>query len=237
LQHNGEVRQAVFHPDGTRILTASYDKTARLWHADDGKELQRFSTFYLLDSKVVSAMFPQASPHDIATHWPHILASLIDANLVEKKLILLALAIIRAEVGNFTPSVEHANQANTSRDGHPFDRYDYRLGNRGRPDGENFRGRGFILMTGRANYLRMSKEIGLGAILLRAPELASRPSIAARVLAGFMKSREKRLIDALSNDDIPAVWRSIVGGHRVPEAFIEAYQKGVTMMQAQAAAC
>jgi WD40 repeat protein len=32
--HLGEVRRAVFAPDGSRILTASVDGTARLWNVE-----------------------------------------------------------------------------------------------------------------------------------------------------------------------------------------------------------
>ncbi|NJO14360.1 MAG: TIR domain-containing protein [Thioploca sp.] len=38
--HQGSVNQAVFSPDGTLILTASDDKTARLWQTESGKLLQ-----------------------------------------------------------------------------------------------------------------------------------------------------------------------------------------------------
>jgi WD40 repeat protein len=37
--HTGAVNSAVFSPDGTRIVTASSDKTARVWDAQDGRLL------------------------------------------------------------------------------------------------------------------------------------------------------------------------------------------------------
>ena len=36
LNHDGEIVDSLFSPDGERILTASYDHTARLWDAADG---------------------------------------------------------------------------------------------------------------------------------------------------------------------------------------------------------
>jgi len=39
LKHNGDVVSAQFSPDGKRIVTASKDKTARVWNAQSGKAL------------------------------------------------------------------------------------------------------------------------------------------------------------------------------------------------------
>ncbi len=41
LKENGRISAVAFNPDGTRIVTASDDKTARVWDAATGKELAR----------------------------------------------------------------------------------------------------------------------------------------------------------------------------------------------------
>ena len=37
MRHEGSVVAASFSPDGRRIVTASDDKTARVWDAESGK--------------------------------------------------------------------------------------------------------------------------------------------------------------------------------------------------------
>ena len=37
--HDNEVTSAAFSPDGSRIVTASWDKTARIWDAGSAKEI------------------------------------------------------------------------------------------------------------------------------------------------------------------------------------------------------
>jgi WD40 repeat protein/serine/threonine protein kinase len=37
--HSAELRSAAFSPDGTRIVTASHDKSARIWDRDSGREM------------------------------------------------------------------------------------------------------------------------------------------------------------------------------------------------------
>jgi WD40 repeat protein len=63
LQHSDYVREAHFSPDGKRIVTASFDKTAKLWDATSGKaiatmkhETKVFSARFNVDgSRIVSA--------------------------------------------------------------------------------------------------------------------------------------------------------------------------------------
>src|SRR6516162_850786 len=53
LEHQDEVNHATFSPDGTRILTASSDKTAKLWEAVSGKLLVSFND----QDEVLQAVF------------------------------------------------------------------------------------------------------------------------------------------------------------------------------------
>lgn len=39
--HEGPIVSAAFSPDGKKLVTSSYDKTARIWEVDSGKELQK----------------------------------------------------------------------------------------------------------------------------------------------------------------------------------------------------
>jgi putative chitinase len=62
------------------------------------------------------------------------------------------------------------------------------LGNTTAGDGWRYRGRGYVQITGRANYARMTRVLGLGteADLVEDPEQALRPLIAYRIMAAGM---------------------------------------------------
>jgi peptidoglycan L-alanyl-D-glutamate endopeptidase CwlK len=147
-------------------------------------------------------------------------------------MVLVALATIRAETESFEPVAEAPSRFNTSPNGHPFDLYDKRrdLGNRGKPDGERFRGRSYVQLTGRANYERYGRLLGVD--LVQAPELASVPDIAGKLLAVFLKDKERVIKEALLEDDLRAARRAVNGGSHGLDRFSDAYRRGLALIPA-----
>jgi peptidoglycan L-alanyl-D-glutamate endopeptidase CwlK len=178
--------------------------------------------------EAVAQMFPLTPVANIRAHLPAVLNALVPAELATKQMVLMALATIRAETESFEPVSEGVSRFNTSPGGHPFDMYDHRtaLGNLGPPDGERFRGRGFVQLTGRANYQEHGRAIGLGDQLFANPELANDPEIAARLLASFLQRREKPILAALLTDDLPAARKLVNGGAAGLARFTDAYRRG-----------
>src|SRR5215475_10087231 len=125
-----------------------------------------------LTLSLVCRMFPHTPGENIRTHLPFVCDALVEYDLVDKPMVLMALATIRAETESFVPISEGQSRFNTSPDGHPFDLYDNRkdLGNRGAPDGNSFKGRGFVQLTGRANYTTFSVQLGMGTDLVDHPD-------------------------------------------------------------------
>lgn len=90
--------------------------------------------------------------------------------------------------------------------------YASRLGNGGEAsgDGWRYRGRGFIQLTGRANYAEFSQKVFGDDRLVRAPDLALKPDIAMRIAAAYWIS--KGLNALAEKDDIEGITRRINGG-------------------------
>jgi peptidoglycan L-alanyl-D-glutamate endopeptidase CwlK len=177
-------------------------------------------------------MCPSAPIGNIKTHLPAVLAALAQRRLGDVQMVLMAISTIRTETSGFEPISEFKSRFNTSPNGHPFDLYDNRrdLGNRGAPDGSSFKGRGFVQLTGRANYQKFSAQLGLGNRLVENPDLANDGKIAADLLALFLKDKEARIRDALRNDDLGAARRAVNGGTHGLTAFSEAYRIGAALL-------
>ena len=177
---------------------------------------------------LVSEMFPATPIGNIKANLPPVLTALNDSNLSDKPMVLMALATIRAETESFLPVAEGQSRYNTSPGGHPFDLYDQRkdLGNVGPPDGASFRGRGFVQLTGRANYARYGAAIGLGEQLLQDPERAADPLIAAQLLAAFLSAQELAIKRALLQGDLKTARRLVNGGSNGLDRFTDAYTIG-----------
>ncbi len=185
---------------------------------------------------IVKEMFPSAPIENIKTNLPGILRALEDAGLADKDMVLMALVTINFETaGTFAPTTELKSRFNTSPDGYPFDLYDNRrdLGNTGRPDGERFKGRGYIQITGHANYNKYGKAIGLEGQLLSYPELANDPSIAARIFVQILKGAGEKMRDLLTQRDFGMANRRLglrLAGAQLDQ-FKTAFEKGESLIQ------
>lgn len=104
-----------------------------------------------------------------------------------------------AELTQFLAQTAHesANFKTTKEfgDRNYFKKYDIKfnpakakeLGNLRPGDGERYKGRGFIQLTGKYNYEKAGQALGLP--LAQKPELAERPDVAAKVAVWFWKNR------------------------------------------------
>lgn len=184
--------------------------------------------------EIVAEMFPGAPVRNIERHLPVVLDALVASQLTEQKTVLMSLATIRAETAGFEPISEGRSRFNTSPSGHPFDLYDHRrdLGNLGPPDGERYRGRGFIQLTGRANYEKHGPAIGVPDLATQ-PDRANEPLIAARLLASFIKNKERAIKEALLHDDLGAARRLVNGGSHGLDAFTDAFRTGERLIPAE----
>lgn len=86
--------------------------------------------------------------------------------------------------------------------------YGGRMGNKNPGDAFAFRGRGAIQLTGRDNYTRAGKALGID--LANNPELAAEPENSAKIAAWYWKTN--KLTTAAKNGDVRAVTKTINGG-------------------------
>jgi predicted chitinase len=105
---------------------------------------------------------------------PMIAQALEAEGILNANVLAYALATIEHETaGTFEP-IEEIKGRRSAR----------RLGYEG---GANYFGRGFIQLTHLRNYRTVGKRINMGEQLVRNPELAGDPKVAAKVLAAFFK--------------------------------------------------
>jgi putative chitinase len=94
------------------------------------------------------------------------------------------------------------------------------LGNTKIGDGAKYKGRGYIQITGRYNYTKASKALGID--LVNKPELAQHPDTAAEIALLFWKNRVRPNVDDFQNTT--QVTRKINPGLRGLEDRHENYQ-------------
>jgi putative chitinase len=189
-----------------------------------------------LTVQIVCQMFPSTAHSNIAANLPFVLEALVSASICDKPMVLMALSTIRAETESFEPVCEAQSRFNTSPTGPPFDLYDYRkdLGNTGPPDGATFRGRGFVQLTGKANYTRYGAKIAKD--FLATPDLAADLSVAAELLSVFLKDREDHIREAIACNNLATARWLVNGGHNGLDRFVDAFEIGAKLIPGPAAA-
>src|SRR5215472_14988454 len=166
-----------------------------------------------LDAAAISRILGPFGPlANVSANWPLVEAALDRRGIYSPATAVAAIATIGVECGNFYPVKERGGPAYLT------DLYEGRadLGNCHVGDGVRYRGRGFVQITGRANYTHYGAE--LGRDLAANPDLALDPVIAAEVLALFF--HERRIDISANAANWEMVRRRVNGGMNAWPKFI-----------------
>lgn len=125
---------------------------------------------------------------------------LMAKGIYTKMTMIGAIATVRVEVGKaFLPIREYASgQAYEGR---------LDLGNTVSGDGVKYKGRGYIQLTGRANYANYGKKLGID--LVNNPDLALNPDVGIKILVQYFIDRG---VNKALNDNNLVLARKLVNG-------------------------
>jgi predicted chitinase len=160
------------------------------------------TTFNLTPIAIASAL--GSPPASVKRHWPSIQEACVEHALVDRPSVIAVLATVGTETAGFEPINEFGGPQYFTQ--HYEGRAD--LGNTQPGDGVRFHGRGFIQITGRANY--RAYGVRLGIPLEEQPDLALDPAVAARILACYFKDR--KIADDARRGDWQSVRKKVNGG-------------------------
>lgn len=159
---------------------------------------------------------------DVKSYLPGVLQALDQNKILQKPTVIAAIATIGVETGGFRPINEYGGPQYFT------EMYEFRqdLGNTQPGDGALFRGRGFIQITGRANYRDYGKKLNVD--LERQPELALDATIAAQILALYFVDRA--VDKAATAQDWQKVRRLVNGGLNGWDVFNGIVQKSLGVL-------
>ena len=111
-----------------------------------------------------------------------------DPDLTDLRHAAYMLATIKLECADtWQPIVERGGPAYLSKY-EPGMKLGVELGNTKTGDSQLFLGRGYVMITGRANYLRLGSALGLGNELIINPARALEPRVAYRIMSAGMRN-------------------------------------------------
>lgn len=154
------------------------------------------------------------------------------ANVQDREVWICALiAQCRVETGNFRLSTEvwgpTPTQLTYDIEG-PRPSKARQLGNTAPGDGKKYRGRGWIQLTGKANY---QAAAGIaGADIVNQPDLAAQPAVANRTAIHYF---ETRVMNRTSANDIQGISRLVNGGTNGMAQRIAAFEQLMDNLRGQ----
>ena len=111
----------------------------------------------------------------------------LDPEINDVRWVAYMLATVKHECANtFMPITEYGADSYFAKYERPT-LISARLGNTEAGDGLRFKGRGYVQITGRANYTRLGQALGLGTAFVSQPALVLEPIHAYRILSKGMR--------------------------------------------------
>lgn len=182
-------------------------------------------------NEIKKQVFPFTPIDNIKNNWSLIVEALDKKDLLDKDMVCYSLATIAVENPGFIPISEKPSKYSDSDGQAPynFSKYDTMTALGNTPeldgDGEKYKGRGLIQITGFNNYQDMDIKLNLDGGLLDNPDAANEPHIASFIFAQYMKDRENRIRKAFLTKDLVTLRKVVNGGTIGLDKFKEAYEK------------
>jgi predicted chitinase len=171
-------------------------------HADTAAAISSLSG--QVDTNLLKSIFGAEAQENIDANIPFLQAALQEFKVSDPRMVAVIIATIATESRDFS-SLEESEEAGARYEGRPS------LGNTEPGDGVKYRGRGYIMLTGRANYAAISERLGLGTRLVDSPDDAKSPEVASRIAVAWLVDQQDRILAALSNHDLQRA-RKLIGG-------------------------
>jgi putative chitinase len=161
-----------------------------------------------MDVSLLSTILIHAPQIRLQNYLPFLQASMEYAEINTPARIAMYMAQIAHESGEFRYLEEIWGPTSAQKRYEPPSDLAVRLGNTEPGDSLKFKGRGVIQLTGRANYDRAGKALGID--LLGTPAIAARPDLAFKLAAWFWSTHNlNTYADQL---DLEGCTRKINGG-------------------------
>ena len=177
-----------------------------------------------LSAEIISAILGPYGPlQNVQNNWPLVETMLDGRGIYSPMCAVAAISTIAVETGTFCPIKERGGPAYLTN------LYENRkdLGNDQPGDGVKFRGRGYIQITGRADYAHFGSECEVD--LISNPDLALDPSVSAAILALYFE--ERQIGEYADQQNWEMVRRRVNGGLTGWPRFIDAVTKLVSALE------